>query len=275
MTTETSRPDSLYSHYAGNPAENYEKFFTPGIGVHFAKAVVAAAGLSDGDRVLDVACGTGIAARLAAAEVGPSGSVAGVDVNPAMLAIAAGEDGEHIDWRQAPAEQIPWDDDSFDVVLCSQGLQFFQDKAGALGEMRRILDVDGRIALSTPGPTPPLFEAISAVLAEGVGPEPSGFINTVFALHDPTEMRDLLETAGFSGIETETRKVALRLPSPAHFFWQYITGTPLAAIATKMDEEARAELERAVVERVEPLMDDGVLVTEPGMLLATARAGKA
>ena len=274
MTTETGRPDSLYSQYAGNPAENYEKFFTPGIGIHFAKPVVAAADLRDGDRVLDVACGTGIAAKLAAAEVGPTGSVAGVDVNPAMLSIAAGEDGEHIDWRQAPAEQIPWDDNSFDVVLCSQGLQFFHDKAGALGEMRRVLSDGGRIALSTPRPTPPLFKAVSGVLAERVGPEPSGFINTVFTLHDATEMRDLLDAAGFSAIETETRKVSLRLLLPADFFWQYLTSTPLAAMAGKMDEETRAGLARAVVERVEPLMDGGVLVTEPGMLLATARADK-
>lgn len=274
MTTESGRPGSLYGQYAGNPAENYEQHFTPAIGIHYARPVVEAAGLGKGHRVLDVACGTGIAARLAALEVRPTGSVAGVDVNPAMLEVAATcEGGEDIDWRQAPAEQLPWDDRSFDAVLCSQGLQFFQDKAAALSEMRRVLTDDGRIAVATPGPTPPLFEAIADVLAEQVGPEAAGFVDAVFSLHEPTEMHELLDAAGFSAIEAAYRKVTLRLPPPAHFFWQYVTASPLAAAASQLDDDARAALERAVVESIQSFTDGETLVTEPGMLVAAARAG--
>ncbi|MEN8235485.1 MAG: methyltransferase domain-containing protein [Actinomycetota bacterium] len=276
MSIEAGRPDSLYRQYAGNPAESYEQHFTPAIGVHFARPVVEAADLGKGDLVLDVACGTGIAARLAALEVGPTGSVAGVDVDPAMLEVAATSDGgESIDWRQASAEQLPWDDGSFDAVLCSQGLQFFQDKAVALTEMRRVLTDDGRVALTTPGPTPPLFEAIGDVLAERVGPEASGFVDAVFALHQPAELRELLDAAGFAAIETEYRKVPLRLSPPAHFFWQYVTASPLAAMASQLDDHARAALEHAVVARTQPFTDAEALVTEPGMLLATARPGNA
>lgn len=272
MTTDASLPGSLYRQYAGNPAENYEQYFTPTIGVHFARPVVEAAHLGKGDRVLDVACGTGIAARLAALEVGPDGSVAGVDVNPAMLEVAAtGEGGESIAWRQAGADRLPWDDGSFDAVLCSQGLQFFADKATALREMRRVLAEDGRIALATPGPTPALFVAIGSVLADLVGPTASAFVDTVFAMHDPAELQGLLDAAGFSAIETEYRKVPLRLPSPAHFFWQYVTSSPLAALASQLDDDDRAALERAVTERAQPFTDGDSVVTDPGMLLATAR----
>jgi hypothetical protein len=141
--------------------------------------------------------------------------------------------------------------------------------------MQRVLSDDGRIALATPGPTPPVFEAIGGVLAERVGSEASGFVDAVFALHEPTEMRELLDAAGFSAIETEYRKVPLRLPLPAHFFWQYVTASPLAAVASQLDDDARAALEHAVVERTQPFTDGEALVTEPGMLLGTARPGKA
>ncbi len=271
MDAMADQRDSLYHQYAGNPAANYEQYFTPTIGVHFASPVVEAARLGRGDRVLDVACGTGIVARLAAAEVGPTGSVAGVDVDPAMLEVAVtGESARSIDWRQAPAGQLPWDAGSFDAVLCSQGLQFFKDRVAALREMRRVLGPDGRIAITTPGPTPPFFESLRDVLSAHAGPEASGFVDAVFALHEPAELRKLLDEAGFTAIETEYRKVSLRLPAPTHFLWQYVTASPLAAIASRLDEAARITIEREVVDRAQSFTDGDTLVVEPGMLLGSA-----
>ncbi|HUG37602.1 MAG TPA: methyltransferase domain-containing protein, partial [Candidatus Limnocylindrales bacterium] len=75
--------------FGTNPAENYERFFVPAIGRPLAVDLVREADLRPGERVLDAACGTGVVARLAAAEVGPDGEVAGLDVNPGMLAVAA------------------------------------------------------------------------------------------------------------------------------------------------------------------------------------------
>lgn len=272
MNIDADGLGSLYHRYAANPAENYEQYFTPAIGVHFARAVVEAADLGRGDHVLDVACGTGIAARLAASEVGHTGSVSGADVNEAMLKVAAwSEGGESIEWRQASAERLPWDNGSFDAVLCSQGLQFFPDKPAALREMRRVLTDDGCVALATPGPTPPLFEAMADVLAERVGPQASAFIGTVFALHEPGELRGLLDEAGYATIDTEHRAVPLRLSPPADFFWQYVTASPLAAMASQLDDDARSALEDAVVARTQPFTEGESLTIESGMLLATAR----
>ncbi len=271
MNPTADQQDSLYHQYAGNPAENYEQYFTPTIGLNFARPVVEAARLDRGERILDVACGTGIAARLAVDVVGPTGSVAGVDANPAMLAVAATREGAgSIDWRQAPAEQLPWDDGSFDAVLCSQGLQFFEDRGAALREMRRVLGVNGRIAITTPGPTPPFFESLRDILAAHAGPEASGFVDAVFALHEPAELRGLLDGAGFTSIETEYRTVPLRLSAPAHFMWQYVTASPLAAIASRLDEASRIAIEREVVDRAQPFTDGDTLIVEPGMLLGTA-----
>jgi SAM-dependent methyltransferase len=250
-----------------------ESAFVPDIGEPNARAVVAAAALEEGDRVLDVACGTGIAARLAAEKVGQTGAVAAIDVNPAMLDVArtTGAQGPTIEWHQGAAENLPFDDEAFDAVVCSLGFQFFADKPAVLSGMRRVLSGGGRLSLSTVGPVPPLFEAIEAVLADHMGPEASKFIDTVFSVFDPDHVRSALDRAGFAGIEVDYRPIQLRVAPAADFVWQYVTSTPLAAIAAELDEDGRIALEQAVAERCEPFTDRGSLVMAPNVLVATGR----
>ena len=106
--------------------------------------------------MLDVACGTGTVARLAAARVGSAGAVTGVDLTPGMLAVARRieAEGAPIDWQEASADRLPLPDASADVALCSLGLQFFPDRPAALREMRRVLIPGGRLAVNAPGPIP-------------------------------------------------------------------------------------------------------------------------
>jgi ubiquinone/menaquinone biosynthesis C-methylase UbiE len=266
----THRIASTYEKYAGDPGENYERYFVPSIGVPSARPVIEAAGVKEGDRVLDVACGTGVAARLAAQRVGPTGAVAGVDPTPPMLEVAR-RTSSAIDWLEGSAEMLPVPDDSFDVVLCSLGFQFFTDKIKSLQEMHRVLRAGGRAALGTPGPTPPLFEAIEEALTDHVGPAASAFVDAVFSVHDPDQVRELAANAGFSDVEIDTGPLPLRLPPPAEFFWQYVHSTPLAGPAAQLDEAARAALERDVVVRCQPFVDDDALVMAPSLLVATAQ----
>lgn len=269
---------TTYEKYAWGTAEeagqhtgeNYERYFVPTIGVPSARPVIEAATLRDGERVLDVACGTGIAARLAAERVGPTGQVAGVDPTPPMLEVAR-RTSPHIEWHHGTAEDLPLPDESFDAVVCSLSFQFFADKAKALQEMRRVLVPGGRAALGTPGPTPPLMAAVDAVLSDHIGPEASMFVQGIFSVHDPDQVRAMLDAAGFEDVHVETGPLPLRVPPPADFFWQYVHSTPLAGIATRLDDATRAALERDVVERCQPFLDDDALVMEPGLLVATAR----
>jgi SAM-dependent methyltransferase len=261
---------SLYEKYAASGAINYERHFVPAIGSPFADRLLELARLAPGERVLDVACGTGIVTRRAVEAVGPDGSVSGLDPNPGMLEVARSVT-PGIDWHEAPAEAMPLPDATFDVVLCSMGLQFFPDKAQALREMRRVLVPGGRVVLGTPGPTPPLFEAIDAALTAHVGPGASMFVHAVFAVHDPDAVRRLLGEAGFGEVDVTTGSLSLRLAPPADFFWQYVQSTPLAAVVSELDDEGRASLEADVVERCRPFVDGDATVMEPGVLLATGR----
>jgi ubiquinone/menaquinone biosynthesis C-methylase UbiE len=262
-----------YKTYGGSAPENYERYFVPAIGQPVARDLIDRAALRAGERVLDVACGTGIVARLAAQQVGQTGTVAGLDVNPGMLTVArSGTPPEiSIDWHEASAEAMPLPDDAFDVVLCQMGLQFMADKLAALSEMRRVLAPGGRLVLNAPGPTPPPLAVMAEALATHVRPEVAGFVHAVFSLHDPEELHELLDGAGFADVVVDRPIKTLRLPPPQDFLWQYIHSTPMADAVAQIGEEARAALEQRMVAGCEPFVDDGALVIEVGMLTAIAR----
>src|SRR5690606_34921382 len=135
------------NEFGGHAPENYERFFVPAIGAPLANDLVETAGLQPGERVLDVACGTGVVDRLAAQRIGPNGTTAGLDINPGMLAVAraAAPPGVAIQWHEASADTMPFTDAAFDVVLCQMGLQFMPDRVAALKEMHRVLVPGGRL----------------------------------------------------------------------------------------------------------------------------------
>lgn len=248
--------------FAKAAAENYERHFVPAIGRPVAFKLIEAAALRPGERVLDVACGTGIVTRLAADHVGPDGSVAGLDPNPAMLAVAreAVPADSSIAWHHAPAEKMPLEDERFDVVLCGMGLQFFSDRAAGLREIHRVLAPGGRLVANVPGPTPPPLQAMADGLARHVSPGSAGFVNAVFSLHDADEVHALAEEAGFSRVAVRSEKTPLELGAPEAFLWSYVHSTPVAAEVATLDGDRRAALEREFVQACEPFVSDGVLM---------------
>jgi ubiquinone/menaquinone biosynthesis C-methylase UbiE len=263
-----------YHTYGGSAPENYERYFVPAIGEPLARDLVARAALRTGERVLDVACGTGIVTRQAAATVGAEGTVAGLDSNPGMLAVARSATyGTAIDWYEAAAEAMPLPDRSFDVVLCQMGVQFFDDRLAGLREMRRVLAAGGRVVLNVPGPTPPPFRIMADSLAAHVAPELAGFVEMVFSLHEADALHELLETAGFDDIVVDRTVQRLRLPPPEAFLWQYVHATPMADALAQAGDQARSALQDDVVARWQPFVDDGALVVEVGMVPGIASAG--
>ena len=109
-----------------NAAEVYETELVPAIFAPWAPLLVAKAALRHGERVLDVACGTGVVTRLAAEQVGTGGHVVGVDLNPGMLGRARASslpEGTAVEWREGDAGALPFSAASFDAVFCQLGLQ--------------------------------------------------------------------------------------------------------------------------------------------------------
>lgn len=271
--------------YAGSAPENYERYFVPAIGAPLAAALIDVAAPQPGERVLDVACGTGVVTRLVAKRVGSTGAAAGLDANPGMLAVAQSVQapGAPIEWRESSAEKPPFSDDAFDLVTCQMGLQFFPDKVAALREQRRVLAPGGRVALNLPGPTPPLFQGFANALARHVGPQAAGFVHVVFSLHDPGEIRASMTEAGFQDVRVEAATANLALP--ADFMWQYIQSTPLAGVIGQVGDEQRDALERDVGAEWRPhpgwclteqrgVFSENVNVAAAGGLSRTANPGR-
>jgi ubiquinone/menaquinone biosynthesis C-methylase UbiE len=158
---------------SGNAAERYERVLVPAIFSPWAADLVALAKLRPGERVLDVACGTGVVGRLAAERVGPKGHVTGLDLNESMLEVArsqpipAGAAG--VAWVQSSALAMRVPDSSFDVVLCQQGIQFFPDPPQALREMIRVLVPSGRVFTSVWEGSTPYTTAMWSAVERHVG----------------------------------------------------------------------------------------------------------
>jgi SAM-dependent methyltransferase len=256
--------------YRGSPPELYERHFVPRIGRPCAAPLVGAARLAKGERVIDIACGTGIVARLAAERVGPHGTVAGIDPQPGMLDVARASTDTPVDWREATAEGLPFGDDAFDAAICSLGLQFFPDKVGALREMRRVVVDGGRIAVGVPGPTPPMMCELHDALAVHLGVEAAAFVQAVFVLDDPTRLAALCEAAGSDGVDVTSQRLTLALDPPVDFLWQYLLGTPLAVAVADLDARGRQALEDDVVERWRPFETTGGTEMTIGLHIALA-----
>lgn len=221
-------------------AETYEEFFVPALFAEWAPRVLEAADVRHGNTVLDVACGTGVLAREAAARVNPSGSVVGVDINEGMLAVAR-EKAPHISWRVGPAESLPFETDSFDRVVSQFGLMFFEDPPEAIAEMGRVLRPGGAITVAvwdsleaTPG-----YAAVAEVLDELFGPEAAQSIRAPYALGDKHKLAELFATAGMENVSIQTVTGKARFPSLEMWIYTDIKGWTLADI---IDDEGYEEL---------------------------------
>jgi SAM-dependent methyltransferase len=260
-----------FEAYGGTAPENYERYFVPAIGLPLALDLVEFAELRRGERVLDLACGTGVVARLAADRIGPTGQVTGLDANAGMLAVARSvASAARIEWREGPAEDTGLADDAYDAALCQLGLQFFTDRAAALGELKRVVAPGGRVVANVPGPMPPVFQILQRGIRDHISLDVAKFISAVFALDDAGELEELFAASGLGDVSVRRHPRVLRLPAPEEFLWQYVWSTPLAEPIGALDDADREGLRDDVVAGWEPLTEDGALILELDVLAVTA-----
>jgi ubiquinone/menaquinone biosynthesis C-methylase UbiE len=229
------------------PAQAYEAYYGPAIFQPLTQVVLGHLAPRHGERVLDVACGTGIVARAVAARVGADGMVVGVDVNPGMLDVArveAERAGAAITWHEADGMALPLPDASFDAVVCQQGLQFFPDRAAGVTQMRRVLVDGGRAVVATwfGIDEHPLYRALADaelphLSASGL-PATWEDLTAPFSLGDRTELADLLRDAGFRSVEIQTTTVAARFPDADRFVERMEYA--YAAVVPRFAEDAAA-----------------------------------
>lgn len=224
----------------GTSAELYERHLVPTVTLPWARDLVERVGLRAGNRVLDVACGTGVVARLAAAAVGGGGCVSALDVNREMLAVARSVPapaGAPIEWHEASALALPFASDEFDVVLCQLGLQFFPDPLAALAEMRRVLVDGGRAGVSVFAAIEqnPAAHALSDSLDRHFGEGASDAKRSEHSLADSERLHDMFVVAGWTDIRIETVTLTVRFASVDEWVEVQLSATPLAGALADRD----------------------------------------
>ena len=195
-------------------AHAYQDLHVPALFHQFSQPVLAAIDIKPGQRVLDVACGTGVLAREAASMVGPEGYVAGLDPAPGMLAVAQ-ELAPSIDWRQGAAGSIPFEDNSFDAVVSQFGLMFFPDRPASIREMLRVLASGGQIAVAVwqSLENSEAYPEEVALLQRMAGRPAADALRAPFVLGDQAALYRLFADAGVEPVDITEHHGTARFPS--------------------------------------------------------------
>ncbi len=241
------------------PAELYERHWVPAMFVPTASLMLDHAALRRGERVLDVACGTGIVSRMAAPFVGREGQVTGLDIAPHMLAVAKSRPapaGAAIEWREGDAMNLPFADGTFDAVMSQHGLGFIPDNFAAVREMRRVLKAGGRAVVCAWRALElhPVYDVMCRSVARHVG-VPLSETDFPFVLGDAGKFRSLFTAAKFSKVEILERTITARFPGAEQYTRLAVATAPAANPGfRKLHAQKRAEVLDAVHADVEPVV---------------------
>jgi len=226
---------------AGAVAENYRRYLEPVLFAPWAERLVAHAGVMRGDVVVDLASGTGAAARAAAHAAGSGGRVIATDISARMLGFvqrAVRPGSAPIDVLVGSAVALDLPDQSADVVLCQQGLQFMEDYQAVVRECYRVLRPRGVIAVAVwaAGERLDPFDAF----ADALSTDDRAFSNSTVTM-SVLAVVDALCLGGFSDITTGTHRLVVRWPTLDAEI-AALFGTPFGPLVERMDEPERAEL---------------------------------
>lgn len=252
------------------PAEIYDEMFVPALFAHWGPIISDIAQIRQGDSVLDVACGTGALARAALDRVGPGGKVVGLDPNMDMLSVAQ-RNNSRIEWREGRAETLPFAAESFDAVVSQFGFMFFEDHAGALREMMRVLHPGRRLAVAVCDDVErsPGYAAFADLLQRLFGQGVADAFKTPFALGDPQRLRGICGEAGLGNAEILQRSALVRFSSIAA-----LVSTERACVWTLggiLDDDQFARLLRESEQTLTPFVGrDGAIRFDMPALVITA-----
>lgn len=250
---------SLYSRFAIRAMEQW------------TDDLIRQANCKDGDRVLDVACGTGFVTMRINEVSGVNCKLTGLDVNEGMLNAARKNPG--VDWQLGSATAMPFPDASFDVVLCQQGLQYFPDRQVAMNEIARVLAPGGRVALNVWGTMDRqvFFAVLVEACAEFIGSETRAAFALNYSLNTREELHALASAAGLKDAKVRFEHRTMRAPNPAEYGTGFIQASPVAAKFLALPDEDKQRFGAFIADRLASYVDDAGMAVPQENHFLTAR----
>ena len=228
---------------SGSGPDIYERTLVPLWFGRWAEALLAQVSLAPGERVLDVACGTGITTRLAKRAVGDDGHVTGLDNNAGMLAMARTLAAElDITWVERDAVDTGLPSDSIDAIISQHGYHYFPDQAAALAEFHRILVPGGRIAVSIWDGHSAYTKALCAALETHISPRIARKQRAQRQTPSARTLEDSLSAAGFHDVSVVRQELSINVPLAADFVPLHLASMPIAAAFHDLADQNRTVL---------------------------------
>jgi ubiquinone/menaquinone biosynthesis C-methylase UbiE len=239
--------------FQGAIPENYDRYLGPVIFEPWAEDLVLRLAGKKYERVLEIACGTGIVTRRLRDALPATSEIIATDLNPDMFEFAKPKfgSGENVLWQQADASALPFPNYLFDAVVCQFGLMFVPDKAATMGESYRVLRPGGVFLFNVwdEFAANPFGQIAHATIASFFDHDPPGFYKIPFGFHDSTVIRKLLQDAGFEKIESFSETKPCRSASAREFATGLVRGNPVGAEATERGVDPE-DLIDAVAQRI-------------------------
>lgn len=236
-------------------AKVYEKQKVNAIFRPLAEATLKEAPISEDDSVLDIACGTGIVVRCIAEQYSMRSPLVGVDLNEGMIDVAkklTKSEKQVFEWHRSDVNKLPFDDHSFTIAFCQQGLQFFPEKVKALTEIRRVMKPDGRLFVTVWSGISPFFLALADALGEHINNEIAEQSLAPFAFRNEDIIHSLMTRAGFTRITSKVITVNRQIAAEQSSILREIAANPVGIM---VEEKGSVVIDR-ITKQVEAAIQE-------------------
>ena len=244
--------------FSGSIPEKYDRYLGPYIFEPYAIYITERIKNSPG-KVLEIACGTGRVTMHIAKKIGRHAKLIATDINPDMLEIAKQRvDAKNVQWQVADAQQLSFDDNSFDCIVCQFGYMFLPDKQKGFNEAWRVLKPGGQFLFNTWDKVENNITAYISrqIITEFFKDNPPEFYKIPFSMYDPEEMRTYLGNAGFKKMRIERITLPGESSSAIDIANGFVEGNPIITEIQKQDASQVESIKQKVAETIRKKFGD-------------------